>query len=139
MSHAPAQPLRVLLFGYGLAGQVFHGPLLTAGGDYTIDVIVTSDPARSAAARAAHPGAQVVADADAAFALAGDCDLAVVCTPNDTHVELARRALDEGLHVVVDKPLALTVKVFPSAARLPCWGENRGVVARRRRSLHGAA
>ncbi|MEV6151622.1 Gfo/Idh/MocA family oxidoreductase [Nonomuraea sp. NPDC052129] len=110
MSHAPAQPLRVLLFGYGLAGQVFHAPLLTAGGDYTIDVIVTSDPARSAAARAAHPGAQVVADADAAFALAGDCDLAVVCTPNDTHGELARRALDAGLHVVVDKPLALTVK-----------------------------
>lgn len=110
MSTASAQPLRVLLFGYGLAGRVFHGPLLTADGDYTIDVIVTSDPTRAAAARAEHPGARVVADAHAAFALAGDCDLAVVCTPNNTHVELARRSLDAGLHVVVDKPLALTVR-----------------------------
>ena len=110
MSNAPAQPLRVLLFGYGVAGRVFHGPLLAASGEYTIDVIVTSDPGRAAAARADHPGARVVADADAAFAVAGDCDLAVVCTPNNTHVELARRALDAGLHVVVDKPLALTVQ-----------------------------
>ncbi|MEV4630292.1 Gfo/Idh/MocA family oxidoreductase [Micromonospora sp. NPDC049523] len=108
MSQTPSQPLRVLLFGYGLAGRVFHGPLLTAAGDYRVDVIVTSDPGRAEAARADHPGARVVADADAAFALAGDCDLAVVCTPNDTHVELARRSLDAGLHVVVDKPLALT-------------------------------
>jgi predicted dehydrogenase len=110
MPNVPAQPLRVLVFGYGLAGRVFHGPLLAASDDYTIDVVVTSDPGRAAAARAAHAGAQVVADPDAAFAVAGDCDLAVVCTPNDTHVELAHRALGAGLHVVVDKPLALTVQ-----------------------------
>jgi predicted dehydrogenase len=110
MSNAPARPLRVLLFGYGLAGRVFHGPLLAASDDYTIDVVVTSDPARAAAARADHPGARVVADADAAFAVAGGCDLAVLCTPNNTHVALASRALDAGLHVVVDKPLALTVQ-----------------------------
>ena len=103
-------PLRVLLFGYGTAGRVFHGPLLAASPDYAVEVIVTSDPARIAAARADHPGAQVVADADAAFARAGDCDLAVVGTPNDTHVELAGRALKAGLHVVVDKPLALTAR-----------------------------
>ncbi|WP_432841837.1 Gfo/Idh/MocA family protein [Dactylosporangium sp. CA-092794] len=103
-----AQPLRALLFGYGLAGRVFHAPLLEATGDYRIDVVVTSDPDRAAAAHAAHPGAKIVPDADAAFALAGDADLAVVGTPNDTHVELTRRALGAGLHVVVDKPPALT-------------------------------
>lgn len=106
----PNPPIRVLLFGYGLAGRVFHAPLLAAAGDYSIDVVVTSDPDRAASARADHPGTQVVADAGAAFATARDGDLAVVGTPNHTHVELARRALDAGMHVVVDKPAALTVR-----------------------------
>ncbi|WP_329138295.1 Gfo/Idh/MocA family oxidoreductase [Streptomyces sp. NBC_01476] len=103
-----SDPIRVLLFGYGLAGQVFHGPLLATSPAYTVQAIVTSDPARAAAARADHPDARVVADADTAFAAAEDYDLAVVATPNETHAELARRALKAGLHVVVDKPLALT-------------------------------
>lgn len=50
----------------------------------------------------------MVADADTAFAAADGYDLAVVATPHLTHVELAGRALKAGLHVVVDKPLALT-------------------------------
>jgi scyllo-inositol 2-dehydrogenase (NADP+) len=33
----------------------------------------------------------------------------VIATPNDTHVDLARRALEAGKHVVVDKPFTLTL------------------------------
>ena len=35
-------------------------------------------------------------------------DLVVISTPNATHVPLARRALEVGAHVVVDKPFAVT-------------------------------
>lgn len=33
-------------------------------------------------------------------------DVAIVCTPPNTHVALARRAASEGLHVLVEKPLS---------------------------------
>lgn len=100
---APAV-LRTALLGYGLGGRVFHAPLLEADPRYSLDVIVTSDPARAAAARAACPGAAVVPSV--ADALAEGLDLAVISTPPATHVPLGLAALEAGLSVVVDKPFA---------------------------------
>jgi predicted dehydrogenase len=39
---------------------------------------------------------------------AWDADLVVVATPNHTHAPLARQAIERGVAVVVDKPLALS-------------------------------
>lgn len=99
-----AQPLRVGIVGYGLAGRVFHGALLAADPSWQVDSVVTRDPARSAQVAEAHPAADVVADVDELWRR--DFDLVVVATPNDTHVETATRALRAGVAVVVDKPLA---------------------------------
>jgi predicted dehydrogenase len=54
-----------------------------------------------------YPGTRILRSVDEAF---GDpaIDLIVVATPNDSHVEMARRALEAGKHVVVDKPIAGT-------------------------------
>ncbi|MBF4994462.1 Gfo/Idh/MocA family oxidoreductase [Arthrobacter gandavensis] len=106
-------PLRTLLFGYGLGGRVFHAPLLEADPRYSLDVIVTSDPARAQAAAKAYPGAAVVPSAEAALDLAADLDLAVISTPPATHASLGLAALRSGLHAVVDKPFAHS----PQAAR----------------------
>ena len=95
-----------MLFGYGLGGRVFHAPLLEADPRYSLAVIVTSDPARARAAAAAYPAAAVVPSAEAALALAGNLDLAVVSTPPATHAPLGIAALEAGLHAVVDKPFA---------------------------------
>lgn len=35
-----------------------------------------------------------------------DVDVVAICTPSDTHADLARRALSAGKHVVVEKPFA---------------------------------
>ena len=43
---------------------------------------------------------------DAVWENAGDHDLVVIATPNEFHVPLALRAIELGLPVVVDKPLA---------------------------------
>jgi len=102
----PAQPARVALFGFGLAGRVFHAPLIAAEPGLELAVVVTRDAERRAQVVAAYPGAEVVDDADAVWECAGELDLAVVATPNRAHVPLARGALDAGLAVVVDKPLA---------------------------------
>jgi predicted dehydrogenase len=101
-----APPIRVGLLGYGLAGSVFHGPLIAATPDLRLAAIVTSDPARAARARADHPGAAIVARPDDLWSIAGELDLVVVATPNRTHVPLALAALEAGLAVVVDKPVA---------------------------------
>ena len=103
-----AGPLRVGLIGYGVAGRVFHAPLIAADRDFRLDVVVTADPTRTAAAAAAHPGARVVRTADEMFAGADDLDVVVVASPTPTHFSLAMAALRAGLAVVVDKPFAVT-------------------------------
>ena len=104
---ADARPLRVALLGYGLAGRVFHAPLLRATPGLDLAYVVTSDPDRAAEA-AAIPGVSVLGSADEVWARADELDLVVVGTANIAHVPQATAALEAGLSVVVDKPLAAT-------------------------------
>jgi predicted dehydrogenase len=110
MSAAPQHPLRVGLLGYGLAGRVFHAPLIAAAPGLTLAAVVTRDPDRRAALQVAYPEAIALDTPEQLWARASSLDLVVVATPNRSHVPLARAALQAGLPVVVDKPLA------PSAA-----------------------
>lgn len=97
--------LRVGIAGYGLAGAVFHAPLVEAAEGLTVSGVVTRDPQRAARARAAHPGAAVV---DRVEELWEAIDVLVIATPNDLHVPLALSAIERGVAVVVDKPLAVS-------------------------------
>ncbi len=98
--------MRVGLIGYGLAGAGFHAPLIAAEPELELAAIVARSPARRDAAQADHPQAQLLGDAEELWALRPD--LVVVATPNRSHVTLARAAVDAGIAVVVDKPLATT-------------------------------
>jgi scyllo-inositol 2-dehydrogenase (NADP+) len=100
--------LSAAIVGYGLSGAVFHGPLIEATPGMRVATVVTRDPERRAAAAAAHPGVTLADSADEIWERAGEHDLVVIATPNDLHVQLATAALDAGLAVVVDKPLAPT-------------------------------
>ena len=99
---------RTALIGFGLAGSVFHAPLIAATPGLELSTIVTANPARAEPARREYPGARVEADAEAIWERAEDHELVVVAAPNKAHVELTARGIDAGLAVVVDKPLALT-------------------------------
>jgi scyllo-inositol 2-dehydrogenase (NADP+) len=96
--------LNIGLMGYGFAGAVFHAPVIEHCGRATVAAIATGQPER---AHADYPHAKVVADLDALLAL-DEIDCVVIATPNDTHFDLARRTLEAGKHVVVDKPVTLT-------------------------------
>jgi predicted dehydrogenase len=117
-------PLRAALIGYGLAGSVFHGPLIAAAEGLELSTVVTGDSGRAAAARGAHPDVRIETTPRAIFERAGEHDLVVVASPNDTHAELATRAVDLGIPVVVDKPLAPTAA---AAAALVEHAERAGV------------
>jgi len=105
---ASAGSLRVGLIGYGLAGAVFHSPLIEATSGLSLAAIVTSNDERQDDARRAHPGATILENSEQLWDHAKDLDLVVVASPNRTHVPLSLAALGAGLHVVVDKPLAPT-------------------------------
>jgi scyllo-inositol 2-dehydrogenase (NADP+) len=98
-----AADLDVGIAGYGLAGAVFHAPLVAATPGLRVAAIGTSDSERAERARRDHPDARVVDRLD--DVLAG-LDVVVVASPNRWHVPNALAALEAGAAVVVDKPLA---------------------------------
>ncbi|GAA2479139.1 Gfo/Idh/MocA family protein [Streptomyces gobitricini] len=117
--------LRVGLVGYGLAGSAFHAPLIAATEGLVLDTVVTSDPERQQQARDAFPDVRCAASPDELWARAGELDLIVIASPNKTHVPLATAALDAGLPVVVDKPVAGTAA---EARGLAALAEERGLL-----------
>ncbi|MDE1181282.1 oxidoreductase [Paraburkholderia sp.] len=99
-----SEPLKIGLMGYGFAGATFHAPVIEHCGRATVAAIATGQPER---AHADFPGATIVADMGALLSL-DNVECIVIATPNDTHFDLAKRALDAGKHVVVDKPVTLS-------------------------------
>ncbi|MFD7863326.1 Gfo/Idh/MocA family oxidoreductase [Streptomyces sp. NPDC059783] len=124
-SGAPRPPLRVGLVGYGLAGSVFHAPLITATDGLVLDTVVTSNEERREQARAEFPGVRFAASPDELWQRADALDLVVIASPNKTHVPLATAALEAGLPVVVDKPVAGTAA---EARALAALAEERGLL-----------
>nr|WP_295827614.1 oxidoreductase [uncultured Azospirillum sp.] len=95
--------LSVGLLGFGLAGSVFHAPLIQCEPRLRLTAIASSrtDDIRRAAPEAVATTAEaVIADPS--------IDLVVIATPNTSHAPLAREALLAGKHVVIDKPMATT-------------------------------
>jgi predicted dehydrogenase len=74
-----------------------------------VAAIVTSDPTRQELARADYPSATIYAKSEELLADPSLLDLVVVAAPNRVHVPLAIAALEAGLPVVVDKPMAPSV------------------------------
>ncbi len=99
--------IKVGLIGFGMAGQVFHAPFINAvSGLHLHRIRETKDP-RRALAQTRYPKAILSLEADAIFS-DPNIDLVVIATPNSAHFELARRALQAGKHVVVEKPFTPT-------------------------------
>jgi predicted dehydrogenase len=114
-------PIRTGIIGFGLAGSVFHGPLIAADPAYRIDAIVTADPDRMSAAARKHPGARILPTPAGLWESAGRLDLVVIATATPSHVALAEAAIEAGLNLVIDKPFAVTradgERLIASAAR----------------------
>ncbi|MEX3956128.1 oxidoreductase [Trinickia sp. EG282A] len=122
--------LKIGLMGYGFAGATFHAPVIEHCGHAADDrrepiariaAIATSKPEQ---ALADYPQAKTVPDLEALLAL-DEVECVVIATPNDTHFEMAAKALEAGKHVVVDKPVTLRAADALALARL---ARDRGLV-----------
>ena len=112
----------VALIGYGLGGAAFHAPLIDVTPGLRLACIVTSNPERQREARQRYPDARVLESADQLWQHAAEIHLVVISTPNRSHVPLALAALNAGLPVVVDKPIATS---SADARRLVSEAEHR--------------
>jgi predicted dehydrogenase len=99
--------LRAGVVGFGLAGEVFHAPLISSVEGIEVAGIVTRNPERAERAAGAYPSASVVASVDELW---GRIDVLVVATSNSAHVPLALAAIERGVALVVDKPLAVSAE-----------------------------
>jgi predicted dehydrogenase len=93
------------LVGFGMAGQVFHAPLIHSHPNLRLTHIVERHGNQ---AEKKYPEAKIVRDLDALLA-DRSVELVVVATPNRSHADVAARSLGAGKHVVVDKPFTITV------------------------------
>ncbi len=99
--------LRVGLIGTSWWADLEHLPGLRARGDVVVSGLCGRDPARLAALAAKYQVPETYTDWRALIAR-GRLDALFVSTPNALHREQSLAALDAGVHVVCEKPLALT-------------------------------
>lgn len=98
------EPLRVGLIGYGYWGSKHARVLANMHG--VALMIVESQPHRLKAAERDFPGVRVERSLDD---VRQELDAVVIATPPRTHAALALRAIDAGLHALVEKPFATSV------------------------------
>jgi len=102
--------LRGAVVGYGFIMDKGHVAAYRQRGDVELVAIADVSADRRAAAAAAWPNARVYADHRALFAEeAARLDFVDIATPPSDHATVTHAALDVGLHVLCEKPLAATI------------------------------
>ena len=96
--------LQVAIVGAGVMGSN-HARVAAATPGIIVTHVIDPDPER-ANALAHHVGASALTSLDA---LAEMPDAAIVAAPSQLHRELAEKLAGRGVHLLVEKPLALTV------------------------------
>ena len=96
--------LRVGLVGFGMAGRVFHAPLISSVDGLELAAVVERHTDQAAQR---YPGVKIHRSLDDLLA-DSSIELVVVATPSGTHSTVAKQALEAGRNVVVDKPAAVT-------------------------------
>ena len=101
-----ASEIGVGVLGFGLAGRVFHAPFVSAVPGLKLVAIMerSTDEARKR-----YPEVRIARSVEPILS-DPEIQVVVVGTPNDTHYEFAKQALNAGKHVVIDKPFAATTE-----------------------------
>ena len=140
--------MRIGLIGYGAWGR-HHARAIRSVPDATLAAIATRSPENAAAARADHPDAAIYCRLPRDARSASSSTLCDVVLPSDLHYAVARAVLDSGRHLLLEKPMALTVEHCdelidlaevartragdrPRAAAVVAVGQGQGADRRRR-------
>ncbi|GHE64381.1 oxidoreductase [Streptomyces cellulosae] len=127
-------PLRIGMVGYAFMGAAHSQGWRTVGRVFDLPLrpemaVICgrdADAVRTAAGR--HGWAEAETDWQA-LVERDDIDLVDICTPGDSHAEIALAALAAGKHVLCEKPLANTVAEAEAMARAAQEARDRGQAA----------
>lgn len=103
-----SSPVRFALAGFGAWGK-FHAQSIASHPDAKLVAITSPSQASRDEALSLYPDAQVFADATE---MIGACefDIIDIATPSHTHREIALAAMQRGRHVLLEKPMAITLE-----------------------------
>ncbi|HEY4335791.1 MAG TPA: Gfo/Idh/MocA family oxidoreductase [Puia sp.] len=97
-------PIKTAICSFGMSGRVFHAPFLHVNPGFEFYSVWERE---KNLAQAIYPDVKVVRTY--AHLLADPAvELVIVNTPNYTHFDYAKQALNAGKHVIVEKPFAVT-------------------------------
>ncbi|MGA8942125.1 MAG: oxidoreductase [Thermoactinomyces sp.] len=108
------RPIQTGLIGFGFSGSTFHTPIIKTIKTLEITKVVSSRPEK---VKLHLPEAIVCESIDEILKDPG-IELVIITSPNQTHYSYARKALEAGKHVVVEKPFVLNTKEADDLIRL---------------------
>lgn len=92
------------LMAYGMSGKVFHAPFINAHPGFKLHAVTERNQKNAAAD---YPGIISYPGIDELLA-DEQIELIIINTPNYTHLEYAKKALNAGKHILVEKPFTAT-------------------------------
>jgi scyllo-inositol 2-dehydrogenase (NADP+) len=107
-----SEKIRTALLSYGMSGEVFHVPLLEAHTGFEVASIWQRNHQKPVRHNY-YPAKDLQEVLDDKTV-----ELVVVNTPNETHFQFAKAALQAGKHVIVEKPFTVTVSEADSLIAL---------------------
>jgi scyllo-inositol 2-dehydrogenase (NADP+) len=104
------EPIRVAIAGLGRIGWGHHAQEVMKRPEFRLVAVIDPDEKRLAEAKKAVPSVRTFTDWKKFLKNPGDAELAIVATGTTMHTPMTVEALGAGLHVLCEKPMAMTVK-----------------------------
>jgi scyllo-inositol 2-dehydrogenase (NADP+) len=97
-------PIKTGLLSFGMSGKIFHAPFIADNPLFEFIAVVERSKKE---AKEYYPSIMSYDSVEEMFANP-DIELIIINTPNNTHFELSKKALESGKHVLVEKPFVPT-------------------------------
>lgn len=95
--------INVGIVGFGLSGRVFHSPFIHTNPLFNLRYIVSSKND----AKVIYPEVEIIRNFEDLLKKE-DIELVIISSPNHLHFDQAKKALQAGKHVIVEKPITPT-------------------------------
>jgi scyllo-inositol 2-dehydrogenase (NADP+) len=108
------QPIVTALLAYGMSGKVFHAPFLATHKGFELYAALERNQKK-----AANDYPEIISYSNIGELLSDEnTELVVINTPNNTHFEYAKLALEANKHVLIEKPATTTPEEFETLLAL---------------------
>lgn len=108
------QLVKAGLCAFGMSGKVFHAPFLKEHPGFFISAVVERSKEES---KEKYPEATIYRSVEEMLQQA-DIELVIINTPVQTHYEYAKKALEAGKNIIVEKPFTVNVSEAEELVKL---------------------